>query len=526
MTPGILVVLTLGLALGLLGPRIGRALLAGFAAVLVALVLAWRAGVGEWSFLWTALALGIAVALAVAAVVRRPRFGLVPALLVALMVGVVPLMVGTGSRPSIPSILLALLCLGLAVRGLIHPVLGMRLVAVAIGARLALAALPGEKPTFSWPLLALGLLLASHLTSRRASLRRPSRRLPRQAAGVAALLVFLCVALVALFTPELRAPDAHGAGRLARLRALAPRGGYLWPALSETVAWEDNRGYRAWDNLDVRYLNGTSDRGLFRLPGSSPLLGRFSLNHDVEKMRGVKDAAELADLSAAARAIVAAVRETAPGRAAGVTERSIAESIQRLGHAAGCSEDSFPPVVAAGARAASIHAAPTDATLVAGEMVMVDVGCSVNHYASDFTRTFPVGGHFTAEDRRDYEAVYAAQQAALAACRPGAVIGGRPPEGGASLDAIAHKVLQERLGERGYGHGLGHGVGLFVHDVGTSGPLEPGMVLTIEPGLYLPGRLGIRIEDTYRVTDAGCELLTTGLSAEPDAVEAFLAGAH
>jgi Metallopeptidase family M24 len=526
MTFGILLVVTLGLALGLLGPRFGRLLLAVFAAVLLVLVLAWLAGVGEWNFLWTSLALGIVVSAAVAAVVRRPRFGLLPVLLVALMVGVVPLMVGTGSRPSIPSVLLALFCLALAVRGLIHPALGIRLVTAAIGARLVLAALPGETAAFSWPLLALGLLLLGHLTSPRARLPRPSRRVPRQAAEAAGLLVFACVTAVALFTPELRAPDARDARRLARLRALAPSGGYLWPAVSETVAWEDSRGYRVWDNLDVRYLNGTADRGLFRLPGSSPLLGRFSLNHDVEKMRGVKDAAELEDLGAAAHAIVTAVRKTAPGRTAGVTERSIAESIHRLGLLAGCSEDSFPPMVAAGARAASIHAAPTATAIRVGEMVMVDVGCSVNHYAADFARTFPVGGHFTAEDRRDYEAVYAAQQAAAAACRPGAVIGGRPPEGGASLDAIAHRVLQERLGEKGYGHGLGHGVGLFVHDVGTSGPLEPGMVLTIEPGLYLPGKLGIRIEDTYRVTDAGCEPLTTGLSADPDAVEAFLTGAH
>ena len=525
MTFGTFLILALGLALALLGPRIGRLLLAVFSALVVTLALAWRAGVGEWTFLVTALVLLVVVAAVVALVVRRPRFGLVPALLVALVVSLVPLLVSTGSRPSLPAILLAVACLGLAIWGLVRPALGMRFVAAAIGARLILGALPGETGALSWPLLAPVLLFAGHLTTPHAALRRPRRHVPRNAAAFAALVIFCALAAVALFTPELRAPDARGAARLARLRVLAPRGGYLWPALSESVTWEDDQGYRAWDSLDVRYLNGTSDRGLFRLPGSSALLGRFSLNHDVEKMRGLKDQDELQDLQAAARAIVTAVRETAPGRTPGVTERSIAESIQRLGRQAGCAEDSFPPVVAAGARAASIHAAPTDAVLHAGEMVMVDVGCSVNHYASDFTRTFPVGGHFTAEDRRDYEAVYAAQQAALAACRPGVVIGGRPPEGSVSLDAIAHRVLQEKLGERGYGHSLGHGVGLFVHDVGTGGPLEPGMVLTIEPGLYLPGKLGIRIEDTYRVTQTGCELLTTGLPADPDSVEAFLGAA-
>jgi hypothetical protein len=526
MTLGSSLAVLLGLALGLLGPRFGRGLLACLAAVLVALVLAWRATVGGWSFLVAGVVLVACEVVGVGLVVRRPRLGLVPALLLALVLGVVPLMVGTGSRPSLPSILLGLVCFGLAVWGLVRPALGVRLAAAAVGARLVLTALPGQTPGWQWPVLATLLFAASFLFARRAELLRPSRRLPRQAASAAGLLALACVLAVTLLTPELDAPDARGAPRLARLRILAPRGGYLWPALSETVAWEDNSGYRLWDNLDVRYLNGTPYRGLVRLPDSSPFLGRFSLNRTVDKMRGLKDAAELADLQAAALATVAAVRETAPGRAPGVTEKSIAQSIQQLGRVHGCTEDSFPPVVASGARAASIHAAPTDASVKSGEMVMVDVGCSVNHYAADFTRTFPVGGHFTQEHRRYYAAVYAAQQAALAACRPGAILSGKAPEGEPSLDAIAHRVLFESLGEKGYGHSLGHGVGLFVHDVGTDVPLEPGMVLTIEPGLYLNGKLGIRIEDTYRVTDTGCESLTQGLSAEPDAVEAFLAGAR
>jgi len=290
------------------------------------------------------------------------------------------------------------------------------------------------------------------------------------------------------------------------------------------VTWEDSAGFRLWDNLDLYYLTGAPDRGVRRTAGSSPLLGRFSLNRAVQDFRRVKEPSELADLALAARAIVTAVRATAPGRVPGVTELAVAESVRREARAAGCSEDSFPPVVASGPRAASIHASPTEASLLPGELVVVDVGCSVRHYASDFTRTFPVGGRFLPEHRRFYEAVYAAQQAALAACRPGAVLGGKTEDGSPSLDDIAHRVLRERLGERGYMHGLGHGVGLFVHD-GGRGPLAEGMVITLEPGLYLPGRLGIRIEDTYRVTAQGCEPLTVGLPADPDSVESFLAGA-
>ncbi len=520
MTLGTTLGILFGLALALLGPRFARALLAGLSGLLCALVLAWRGGVGHWSFLAAATAFVLLTAAVVWLVERWPRVGVGLALLLAL----VPVLLGAGSRPGVLSVALGILCFVLAVWGLVRPLLGVRLATAAFGARLVLWALPGEGAAWQWPALALVLFLLGRLVSGRAELKPRGRHFPRRAAAASALLALGCALGVVLFARELPPPDARGAPRLLRLRALAQKGGYLWPALSESLAWEGAEGYRAWDNLNVRYLTGSAERGLFRLPGSSSLLGRFSLNPEVEKLRGLKDAEELADLQAAAQAIVSAVRETAPGRTPGLSEQAIATSVHRFALLAGCSEDSFPAVVASGARAATPHAFASDAVLREGELVVVDVGCSVHHYASDFTRTFPVGGHFSAESRRNYEAVYAAQQAALAACRPGAILSGKAPGSEPSLDAIAHRVLQERLGEKAYTHGLGHGVGLFVHDVGTEGPLQPGMVLTLEPGLYLPGKLGIRIEDTYRVTETGCTPLTTGLPADPDAVEAFLAG--
>ena len=524
MTLGTAAGLLLGFALAVFGPRFGRALLATLCGLLCALVLAWWAGVSSWSFLAAATAFVLLTAVVEGLVARWPRVGLVPALLLALLLGVAPILFDAGSRPSVPSRFLAVVCIVFALWGLVRPLLGVRLAAAAVGARLVLSALPGETAAWQWPALACLLFLLGRLVSARAELKRGVRRLYLRAAAASALVALLCVGAAVLFAKQLPAPDARGAPRLQRLRAVAPLGGYLWPALSESITWEGGEAYPAWDNLNVRYLTGSAERGLFRLPHSSRLLGRFSLNREVEALRALKDAEELVDLEAAAHAIVTAVKETAPGRTPGLSERALATSIHRLGLAAGCSEDSFPPMVASGARAAAPHAFPTDAQLREGELVVVDVGCSVHHYASDFTRTFPVGGHFTAEYRRDYEAVYAAQQAALAACRPGAVLSGKSQGGEPSLDAIAHRVLQERLGESAYRHGLGHGVGLFVHDVGTGGPLEPGMVLTLEPGLYLSGKVGIRIEDTYRVTETGCVPLTTGLSADPDAVEAFLAG--
>ena len=523
MTLGAVLGVVLGLCLGLLGPRAGRWLLAAVSVLLVTLLLAARAGASGWTFLGTVLGWVLLLAAAAALVVRRPRAGLLLGLLLALLLGVGPLLVGTGTRPSGFSLAVGAAFLVLAVRGFLRPAFGLRLSCAALGARLVLWAVPGETVPWHWPVLALALLWASRLAAARPVLGRGPRREAARAAGAAAGLGALAAAAAAVFTPEL--PPPTPGSRLERLARLAPRGGYLWPEPSETLVWEDAAGFRGWDNLGLHYLTGTLDRGVRRPAGSSALLGRFSLNRDVAGMRRVKDPSELAHLAAAARAIVAAVRQTAPGRAAGVTERAIAESVRSQARAAGCSEDSFPPVVAAGARAASIHASPTDAPLLAGQMVVVDVGCSVHHYASDFTRTFPVGGRFSPEQRRYYEAVYAAQQAALAACRPGALLAGKTPDGSPSLDDIAHRVLLERLGERGYSHGLGHGVGLFVHDGYGRGPLAEGMVITLEPGLYLPGRLGIRIEDTYRVTASGCEPLTVGLPADPDSVESFLAGA-
>jgi hypothetical protein len=523
MTAGALAGVFFGLALGVLGPRAGRPLLAGLAALLGTLFVVWRAGAGQWSFLATALVLLPLLAAGVALVVRWPRLGLVLALPVVFGLGVLPVLLADGNRPGPAGMAGGVLCLALGVWGILRPALGIRFTSAAVGARWVLWALPGETAPWQWPCLALLLFLVGHLAAPRTALGRGRWGQALRYAAAGGLVALLLLAAAALFTPGLSQPEAGGAHRLERLQALAPRGGYLWPTLSETVVWEDADGYRAWDNLNVRYLSGSAERGPRRLPGSSPLLGRFSLNREVEQLRAVKDASELRDLQAAAHAIVSAVRAVAPGRTPGVSEQATAEAVRSAARAAGCTEDSFPPVVASGARAASIHASPSAAPLLVGQLVVVDVGCSVNHYASDFTRTFPVGGHFTADSRRYYEAVYAAQQAAVAACRPGAFLSGRAAET-PSLDEVAHRVLRERLGLAGYSHGLGHGVGLFVHDGGTQRPLREGMVLTIEPGLYLPGKLGIRIEDTYRVTANGCEPLTTGLSAEAGAVEAFLTG--
>jgi Xaa-Pro aminopeptidase len=286
------------------------------------------------------------------------------------------------------------------------------------------------------------------------------------------------------------------------------------------MSWsEDDRNEFAWmPNFDALWL-GAEPRGLWRLPGTT-LRGRLILTRDFIKLRTVKDATELKLMRSAAQASVKAVREVLPLLVPGAREADIGEAIRAAHKRAGCSGESFPPVVAAGPNAAEPHGTGNRGTLQAGQMVMLDVGCLFGGYASDYTRTLPVGGRFSPEQRARYDAVWAGQQAALRACGPGAREPGRSDP--TSLDAIAHRTIQEKGFDDHNPYGIGHPVGLFVHDLALPGPLQPQMVVTIEPGLYEKGRLGIRIEDTYLVTDSGCEQLTSGMPADADAIEVVM----
>ena len=152
-----------------------------------------------------------------------------------------------------------------------------------------------------------------------------------------------------------------------------------------------------------------------------------------------------------------------------------------------------------------------------GELILMDMSAEFAHYASDITRTFPVNGKFTPQQRKIYELVLKAQKTAFDQVKPGVYI--------EDLDAAARKVIEDA----GYGdyfiHGLGHFVGLDVHDAGNyQEPLTAGMVFTIEPGIYLPDeKLGVRIEDVVLVTETGAKFLSDGLPREPDAIEKWMA---
>lgn len=226
----------------------------------------------------------------------------------------------------------------------------------------------------------------------------------------------------------------------------------------------------------------------------------------VEQLRMVKDEYEI-DLLRTACAVgdgaLAALLETGalrPGR----TERQVARDLEWAMFERGAAGIAFETIVASGANSAVPHHRPTEAVLAAGDFVKIDFGAVVDGYHSDMTRTFVLGE--PASWQRDvYDLVYAAQRAGREALRPGVPC--------ADVDAAARAVIAAAGHGRLFVHGLGHGVGLRIHEApgiaktGT-GTLQSGVAVTVEPGVYFPGRGGVRIEDTLVVREGGPELLT------------------
>ncbi|MFR9750209.1 M24 family metallopeptidase [Nocardia sp. 004] len=226
----------------------------------------------------------------------------------------------------------------------------------------------------------------------------------------------------------------------------------------------------------------------------------------VEQLRMVKDAYEVEQLRAACAAGdagLAALLERG-GLRPGRTERQVARDLEWAMFEHGAEAVSFETIVAAGVNSAVPHHRPTGAVLAAGDFVKLDFGAVVGGYHSDMTRTFVLGAP-TDWQREVYALVEAAQRAGCAALRPGAPV--------ADVDAASRSVIEEAGHGKLFVHGLGHGVGLQIHEApgiaktGT-GTLLPGVAVTVEPGVYFPGRGGVRIEDTLVVREGGPELLT------------------
>jgi Xaa-Pro aminopeptidase len=187
-----------------------------------------------------------------------------------------------------------------------------------------------------------------------------------------------------------------------------------------------------------------------------------------------------------------------------VKESEVAAEMEYAARRAGAEAMSFPTIVASGVRSALPHGRATSRAIAPGGFVVCDFGVILAGYCSDQTRTVWVGAAST-EAREAYEVVREAQEAAIAAVRPGISVG--------EVDAAARKVLRQAGLGRYFTHSTGHGVGLEIHEAprvagGQKEVLKPGMVITIEPGVYFPGKWGVRIEDMVLVTQGGCEVLT------------------
>ncbi len=224
----------------------------------------------------------------------------------------------------------------------------------------------------------------------------------------------------------------------------------------------------------------------------------------VERLRAVKDAAEQEAVRRSAALIQPVLERIAGAGLVGRTEREVAWSIQEAFHELGAEGLSFPSIVAAHEHGAQPHAEPGDDLIGPDTLVTIDLGCVLDGYCSDCTRTFATGD-VPARLREAHAVCLEAQLAAMEGIRAGLEC--------ADADAIGRDVIAAAgLGEH-FGHPLGHGVGLEVHEdprlsAVSSATLEPGMVVTVEPGIYLPGLGGVRIEDLVIVTENGCERLT------------------
>jgi Xaa-Pro aminopeptidase len=224
----------------------------------------------------------------------------------------------------------------------------------------------------------------------------------------------------------------------------------------------------------------------------------------VERLRAVKDETEIAAMAAAADIATAAYESLRDPGLAGRTERDVALGLVRFMEDQGSEPPCFPPIVASGAHAARPHAVPRDVEIPRDALVVIDLGARVDGYCSDCTRTFATGA-VTDEMREVYELVQRAQLEALAATTAGADC--------RAVDSVAREIIDAAGHEEHFGHGLGHGVGLQLHErprlgKAAEGALAVGNAVTVEPGVYLPGELGVRIEDLVIVTDAEPRVLT------------------
>jgi Xaa-Pro aminopeptidase len=300
----------------------------------------------------------------------------------------------------------------------------------------------------------------------------------------------------------------------ADLAALAK----IFPTLDTILAPANAAGYPHFQNWQAWLTRTVPDVKLTQIEDK------------IGTMRQIKSTGELAFLQRAIDASVDAQLAAFKMMRPGLYEYQIAARMEDIHFAAGCEMEAYAPIVGAGFNSTVLHYDKIGARIEDGDIVVMDVGGQYSGYTADITRTVPANGKFTARQREIYDVVYGAQNAALAALKPGMRLTGTGPD---SLYQIARDYMKAHGNDlhgqsldRYFIHGLGHHIGLDVHDAGETGRvLEPGMVVTIEPGIYIPEeKIGVRIEDDVLITATGYKMLTERLPRSADEIEKLMAG--
>jgi Xaa-Pro aminopeptidase len=284
--------------------------------------------------------------------------------------------------------------------------------------------------------------------------------------------------------------------------------------LTKFVGEDRRRGTKLWSQTDVPAARASLDFVAASLGVSSS--GYSDVRTLTMGLRSVKSAAEIELLRKAADASIQAQLAGMKAIRPGVRERTVAGVEIAKMMADGCERPSYAPIVGAGINSTTLHYSSNEAAMKAGEVVVIDAAGEYSMYASDITRTMPVGGRFTARQKEIYDIVLGAQRAAAAAFVAGKMKLGSVSERGADVTDTLDKVAYDYINTHGkdqhgaplgkyFLHGLGHSVGIDVHDpMDYTKPLDRGMVFTIEPGVYIPEeQIGVRIEDVFYVDQDG-----------------------
>jgi Xaa-Pro aminopeptidase len=304
------------------------------------------------------------------------------------------------------------------------------------------------------------------------------------------------------------------------MRATLEKLAKVYPAIYTILPYEKENGGYPHEKAAVDWIHTTV-----------PQVALKDIHYDIEALRQIKSPGEIAFLTEAIElsldAQLAAMRMMRPG----LHEYEIAAKMVEV-HAMGGSEaEGYAPIVGAGPNSTALHYDKLSRKIEDGDIVVLDVGAQYSGYSADITRTLPANGKFTPRQREIYEIVLGAQNAVLAAIKPGMDYCQR---GSKSVHKIAYDYINSHgkdlhgksLGQY-FIHGLGHDIGLDVHDPGEAcKPLEPGMVVTVEPGIYLPEEnLGVRIEDDILITETGYKFLSERLPRNPGEIEQIMAEA-